>query len=102
LADVIDDDVVHDHYAFTGDVPGHIARTDEDPTCTVAIYKIVGDDHIAGRMPQMNTPRLVSIGDIVIDMSAAVGVVDAVDRKAPGVYIPDIVDDVSDGVRIVR
>src|SRR5205807_2224532 len=104
---VVVDDVVADRGPVVAGVPGPASEialrsADQNSAVSVAEHRVVGDGDVCGRMPRVDSPSFVLEDNVVVDVAAQIGVIDAVHSWTRASVVSDVMHPVSDDVVIRR
>src|SRR5579864_84423 len=95
---VIENDVVGDDHVRSGYSARRVTIAHDDAAGAVLENEIVGDHHVSRRMPELNSPALVPVRQVVNDVTTQVRLIDALHFITLDSGIADIVDYVPDHV----
>src|SRR5690242_21052 len=100
INDVVADDGIVVGYR-SGKTPGIVAVANQNAAVTVVKDRVVGDDHLVCGMPKVDAPTFAPVHQIVPNVAAQVGVVDAMMILIGLADISDIMHYVADYVVVV-
>jgi len=95
---IVADDVVGHKGVVIRDTAGSIAISHNDSTFAVSKHKVVGNHHIVGSMPEMDSPSRVAVGDVVEDVATEIRMIDTLNRGAVRSWVTDVMNHVADNI----
>ena len=83
-----------DNQDLVGDEVVFGIGTQDDPSGLVLVHEIVGDNYVARKVPEVDTEPLITVGDVVPDVTARVAVIDPMHAVAGlrGMKVANVVD----------